>query len=334
MSLQNKKILVTGGAGFIGSNLAIRLVEEGARVSVLDALIPETGANPLNLLPVKEQIQNYQRNLLDNDGLGEIIKGQDIIFNLVGQVSHQDSLSNPKWDMEINVAAQLNLLEACRLYNPSVVIVYTSTRQVYGIPQYLPVDEKHPVSPVDFNGVSNLAGEQYHSLYFKIFNIKTVSLRLTNTYGPRQLIKHNRQGFLGWFANRAILGKPIYLYGGGEQVRDLNYVDDVVEALILASQTEDCFGKTFNLSGKPFNLNSIAEQFIRITGKGEIKFKDFPEELKKIDIGNYYGSSELFFQKTRWRPKVDLTEGLEKTIHFFQAHLVDYLGNEYADSLL
>lgn len=325
MLFKDKNILVTGGAGFIGSNLAIRLAALGANVTVLDSMLPGYGGNLFNLEPVKKQIHINFSDMRDWHSLSYVVRGRDYIFNIAGQVSHQDSMVDPLMDMEINVKAQLVLLEACRNYNPSTVIVYTSTRQFYGSPQYLPVDENHPLNPPDVNGVNKLAGEQYHTLYTRVHGLKTVSLRLTNTYGPRQLIKNSRQGFIGWFVNRAVTGQNIQLFGGGEQLRDFNYVDDVVEALIVASQCTGCFGEAYNLSGEKASLKSIAEKLISLNGIGRVEEVAFPAEQKKIDIGDYYGTSEKFTKISGWKPKVTLDEGLDRTVSYYKEYKSNYL---------
>jgi len=325
MSFKDKKILITGGAGFIGSNLAIRLVAEGAIVTILDSMLPDYGGNLFNIKSIKNRIHLNFSDMRDTHSLSYLVQDKDYIFNIAGQVSHQDSMSNPLMDMEINVRAQLVLLEACRRFNSDVVIIYTSTRQLYGRPQYLPVDEKHPINPPDVNGVNKLAAEQYHTLYSKVHGLKTVSLRLTNTYGPRQLIKNARQGFIGWFVNRALTGEIIQLFGTGEQIRDFNYVEDVVEALIRASQCRDCIGEVYNLSGDKAALKDVAQKLIRLCGKSTIELIPFPEERKKIDIGDFYGTSEKFQRATGWRPEVDLDEGLSRTITYYNNHQRYYL---------
>lgn len=325
MLFSGKNVLVTGGAGFIGSNLAIRLATEGANVTVLDSMLPGYGGNLFNLEPVKKQIHINFSDMRDWHSLSYVVRGKDYIFNVAGQVSHQDSMVDPLMDMEINVKAQLVLLEACRNYNPGSVIVYTSTRQFYGSPQYLPVDENHPLNPPDVNGINKLAGEQYHTLYSKVHGLKTVSLRLTNTYGPRQLIKNSRQGFIGWFVNRAVTGEVIQLFGGGEQIRDFNYVDDVIEALILVSQSPGCFGGAFNLSGEKASLKCIAEKLISLSGTGVVEGVAFPIERKKIDIGDFYGTSEKFSKISGWEPKVNLDEGLARTVKYYKEYRDNYL---------
>lgn len=325
MSFADKEVLITGGAGFIGSNLAIRLVELGARVTVMDSMLPGYGGNLFNLSPVMERIAVNFSDMRDPHSLSYLVRGKDYIFNLAGQVSHQDSMSDPMMDMEINVKAQLVLLEACRHHNPEVVIVYASTRQFYGQPEYLPVDERHPLNPPDVNGINKLAGEQYHTLYSRVFGIRTVALRLTNTYGPRQLIKNARQGFIGWFVNRAITGQTIQLYGGGDQIRDFNHVDDVVSAFLAAATEPACHGRYFNLSGDKCSLKEVADLLIAAAGKGSVDVIPFPEERKKIDIGNFYGNSDLFQAIARWQPRVPLCEGIKDTVAYYRQHGHNYL---------
>ncbi len=325
MLFKNKKVLITGGAGFIGSNLAIRLTAEGGEVTVLDSMLPDYGGNLFNLRPVENKIHLNFSDMRDWHSLSYLVRGNEYIFNIAGQVSHQDSMTDPLMDMEINVKAQLVLLEACRRFNRDAVIIYASTRQFYGRPQYLPVDEKHPLNPPDVNGINKLAGEQYHSLYAKVHGLKTVSLRLTNTYGPRQLLKNFRQGFIGWFVNRVVTGEQIQIYGTGEQIRDFNYVDDVVEAFVRAARTSRCFGESYNLSGEKANLLTIAKKLIALAGEGSFVTIPFPEERKKIDIGDFYGSSEKFQEVTGWKPVTGLDDGLAKTINYFTQYKKHYL---------
>jgi len=325
MSFKDKQVLITGGAGFIGSNLAMKLVQDGAKVTILDSMLPEYGGNLFNLTLIKDKAVINFSDMRDNNSLSYLVKGKDYIFNLAGQVSHQDSMVNPFLDLDINVKAQLSLLEACRCQSPSAVIVYTSTRQFYGTPEYLPVDERHPINPPDVNGINKLAAEQYHQLYSKVYGLPTVSLRLTNTYGPRQLIKNARQGFIGWFVNRAILGEKIQLFGTGEQIRDFTYVDDVVEALCLAAITPKCYGQYYNLGGEKANLKEIADMLVKYSGKGIVELIPFPEERKKIDIGDFYGSYQKFHNDTGWEPQVGLEKGLRLMIDYYKKYKESYL---------
>lgn len=326
MFFADKQILITGGAGFIGSNLAIRLARQGALVTVMDSMLPGYGGNLFNLSPVRDEITVNFSDMRDQFSLSYLVQDKDYIFNLAGQVSHQDSMIDPLMDMEINVRAQLVLLEACRRVNPGTVIVYASTRQFYGTPEYLPVDELHPIHPPDVNGINKLAGEQYHTLYSRVHGMKTVSLRLTNTYGPRQLIKNARQGFIGWFMNRAITGNALQLFGGGDQIRDFNHVDDVVDAFLLAAQTPDCYGDYYNLSGEKATLYEVAEQLITASGKGSVEKIPFPGERKKIDIGNFWGNSDKFKAASGWQPTVNLAEGLRETVRYYAESSNYYLG--------
>lgn len=326
MKFEDKRVLITGGAGFIGSNLAARLVDEGTKVTVLDSMLPDYGGNLFNLQTIRDKIQLNISDMRDWHSLAYLVRDQHCIFNLAGQLSHQDSMKDPLTDMGMNVTAQIHLLEACRRFNPDAVIIHTSTRQLYGVPQYLPVDEAHPLNPPDVNGINKLAGEQYHTLYAKVYGLKTVSLRLTNTYGPRQLIKNAKQGFIGWFLHQALTGGTIQLFGGGEQIRDFSYVDDVVEAIIAAAQCSSCYGNVYNLSGDKASLKYIADTLVMLCGsKGNVEVIPFPSERKKIDIGNFIGTSERFHNTTGWIPKIQLQEGLCRIVEYYQKYKDCYL---------
>ena len=328
MSLAGKKVLITGGLGFIGSNLAIRLVQEGAHVTLMDSMLDEYGANTFNIQPIKDKVSVNYSDMRDEHSLRYIVRDKDYIFNLAGQVSHQDSMNQPFMDLEVNVRAQLTLLETCRHYNPEAIVVFASTRQIYGHPQYLPVDELHPLLPPDVNGINKLAAEYYHRLYTKVYGVRTVCLRLTNTYGPRQLIKNARQGFIGWFVNRVVMGETIQLFGTGEQIRDFTYVDDVVEAMIVASQTQACYGDVFNLAGPRASLKKVAELLIKFAGQGSLEVVPFPEERKKIDIGDFYGDSKKIQEATGWKGKTSLEDGLRNMVEYYMKYKDNYLRGE------
>lgn len=324
-NFKDKNVLITGGLGFIGSNLAIKLVELGAKVTLLDSMYPDYGGNLFNIEPIKDKVFVNFSDMRDTYSLSYLVKEKDYIFNIAGQVSHIDSMKDPLTDMEINVRAQLFLLEICRKYNKEAVIVYSSTRQFYGRPQYLPVDEKHPVVPTDVNGINKMAGEQYHLLYHKVHGLKTTALRLTNTYGPRQLIRHNRQGFIGWFIRKIVLDEEIEIFGDGKQIRDLNHVEDVVNALLLAAITKDCYGEYFNLGGEHLTLLRLVKLMIEIHGKGSYRLVPFPEEKKKIDIGDFYGEFTKFKTTTGWEPRVSLKDGLRSTFSYYERYKDHYL---------
>lgn len=325
MLFDGKKVLITGGAGFIGSNLAIRLVAEGAEVTILDSMLEEYGANIFNISSIKDKVIMNFSDMRDPNSLKFLVKNKDYIFNLAGQVSHQDSMENPFLDLDINVKSQLTLLETCKNFAPETIVVYSSTRQIYGKPQYLPVDERHPISPPDINGINKLTAENYHKLYSSVHGLRTVSLRLTNTYGPRQLIKNARQGFVGWFLNRTILGEPIKLFGSGEQLRDFNYVDDVVEAMVRSALSEKAYGNIYNLSGEKASLKEVAQILIECVGEGTIETVPFPPERAKIDIGDFYGDSHLFSGVTGWKPKVGIKIGLKNMVAYYLTNKRFYL---------
>jgi len=324
--LAGKDILVTGGLGFIGSNLSRRLVDIGAKVTIVDSLLPAYGGNPFNIKGIEDRVRINIADVRDEYSMAYLVKGRDYIFNLAGQVSHIDSMEDPYTDLEINVRSQVSILEACRKNNREVKIVYTSTRQLYGKPVYLPVDEKHPILPTDANGINKLSGELYHILYNNVYGVRTVSLRLTNTYGPRQLLKHSRQGFIGWFIRRTVEGDEIQIFGDGSQVRDFNYVDDVVDAMLLCAVSDKANGEIYNLGGEePISLKSLAEMLIEINGGGSYRLVPFPPDKKLIDIGDFYGDYSKIVRELEWRPSTSLREGLERTIRYYRENISRYI---------
>ena len=326
---KGRSALITGGLGFIGSNLARRLVEIGVEVSVLDALMPEQGGNQFNLRDLLGRVEIHTADMRDQRVVNHLVGGVDYVFNLAGSVSHLESMQQPLRDLELNCAAHVTLLEACRNFNPHVKVVFTSTRQVYGKPVYLPLDEQHRVAPLDVNGINKLAAEHYHLLYQRVYGTRAVCLRLTNTYGPRQLIHHNRQGFIAWFIRQAIEGGVIELYGEGRQRRDMNYVDDVVEALLLAGASEAAEGEVYNLGGdEPVSLAEMAEELIAITGRGSVRSVPFPPERQLIDVGNTHSSFAKIEAALGWRPTTPLREGLRRTVEFYERHRAHYLKSD------
>lgn len=315
-----RNVLVTGGLGFLGSNLAIRLVRRGARVTLVDSLIPQFGGNFANIAPIRDQVVVNISDMRDPHSLDILVQGQDYIFNLAGQVSHGDSMRDPQLDLAVNCVSTMNLVEACRKHNPEARLLYTSTRQVYGRPQKLPVCEDHPTVPIDVNGINKLAAEYYHLLYHVTYGIRSTVLRLTNTFGPRQAVRGNRQGFAAIFLRLALRGETISLFGGGGQVRDFNYVDDVVNAMFLAASSDACLGRVFNLgSQRAYSLLQFVE-FLKEHCAFKVETVPFPQDKRIIDIGDYYGDFSRFRAATGWGPQIDLPEGLEKTIAFYREH--------------
>ena len=314
-----KAVLVTGGLGFIGSNLAHSLVESGARVTLVDSMLPDYGATLANIEEIRSRVRVNFSDVRDRYSLQALVQGQDVIFSLAGQISHSESMRDPMTDLEINCASQLSLLECCRAHNRGAKIVFASTRQLYGRPKYLPVDEAHPLEPVDVNGINKLAAERYYSLYSEVHGLSTVSLRLTNTYGPRMEIANDKKGFAGVFIRRALAGEKIQIFGTGEQRRDFNYVSDVVDALLLAGESRSVNGHVYNL-GHP-KPKSLLE-FVTLLGEiADFEFENvpFPKAAEAIDIGDYYGDFSKFREATGWQPQVGLEEGLGRTLAWYRA---------------
>ena len=323
---RDKHVLITGGLGFIGSNLAHRLVALGAEVLIVDSLIPEYGGNVFNIHGLEDRLRVNIADMRDEHGLRYLVQGQDIIFNLAGQVSHTDSMVDPYTDLEINARSQLSLLEACRHGNPAAKVVFASTRQIYGRPEYLPVDERHPQQPADVNGINKLAGEWYHMVYHQVYGLRTVSLRLTNTYGPRMRIRDARQTFIGWWFRQLLEGQTLSIFGDGLQVRDFNYIDDVIEALLMVAFYEAADGQIYNLgSDDPINLLNLARLMIEVNGGGQYDLRPFPDDRKRIDIGDFYGDYRRIRSKLGWRPLVGLRDGLTRTMDYFRANLEHYV---------
>jgi UDP-glucose 4-epimerase len=323
---RDRPVMVTGGLGFIGSNLAHRLVALGADVLLVDSLIPDYGGNLFNIRGIEDRVRVNVADIRQQSTMNFLVRDREVIFNLAGQVSHIDSMRDPFTDLEINCRSQLTILEACRRHNPRVKVVYAGTRQVYGKPDYLPVDERHLVRPTDVNGINKAAGEYYHLVYNNVFGVRACSLRLTNVYGPRQLIRHNRQGFIGWFIRLAIEDQEIQIFGDGSQIRDFVYVDDAVDAFLRAGADDRVNGEVFNVGGdEPIAHRDLAALLIEIAGSGRVRLVEWPAEKKAIDIGSFYSDSRKFREATGWRPAIGLREGLARTIAYYRAHLPHYV---------
>jgi len=321
---KNKKILITGGLGFIGSTLAHRLVKTEADIYLIDSLIPEYGGNNFNINGIESKVKVNIADVRDKHSMDYLVKDKDIIFNLAGTLSHIDSMNDPFTDLEINCMSQLSILESCRKNNRDVKIIFAGTRGQYGKADHLPVDEKHLMHPTDVNGINNIAGESYHILYNNIYGIRAVSLRLTNTYGPRHQMRHHKQGIINWFIRQLIEEQTIKLYGDGKQIRDINYVDDVVEALLLVACNEKASGEVFNLGGIPKNLIDLIEAMIDVYGKGNYELIPFKDDLKKIEIGDYIANYEKIKNTAGWQPKISLEEGLRSSFDYYEKYRNHY----------
>ena len=323
-----RKVMVTGGLGFIGSNLARKLVALGAEVLLVDSLIPDYGGNLFNIDGVADRLRVNVADIRQQSTMNYLVRDRAVIFNLAGQVSHIDSMLDPYSDLEINCRSQLTVLEACRNFNPGVKVVFAGTRQVYGRPDSLPVDESHLVRPTDVNGINKAAGEYYHLVYNNVFGVRACSLRLTNVYGPRQLIKHNRQGFIGWFIRLAIENGVIQIYGDGSQLRDFVFVDDAADAFLRAGADDACNGEVFNVGGDvPHSHRELTSLLLEVAGSGRVEYVEWPADKKAIDIGSFYADSSKFKRVTGWQPTIAMRDGLQRTIAFYRQYL-----NRYVDA--
>jgi UDP-glucose 4-epimerase len=322
---RGRRVLVTGGLGFIGSNLARRLVDHGAEVVLVDSLIPEYGGNLANIAGIEDAVRVNVSDVRDEHSFRSLIRGQEVLFNLAGQTSHVDSLHDPFTDLDINCRSQLSILETCRRENPEVKVVFASTRQLYGRPRYLPVDEQHPLAPVDPNGVNKAAGEGYHLVYGQVYGLRSSILRLTNTYGPRMRVKDDRQTFLGTWLRLAVEGGELLIFGDGTQRRDFTYVDDAVDAFLLAGARPEADGEIFNLGGDPpVSLAELAQLLVEVAGGGSYRLVPFPEERRSIDIGDYFGDDSKIRGRLGWEPAVPLREGLARSLEYYRERAASY----------
>lgn len=330
---RDRRVMITGGLGFIGSNLARQLVQLGADVLLVDSMIPGYGGNFHNILGIEDRVRVNVADVRQESTMNHLVQGRAVIFNLAGQVSHIDSMRDPYTDLEINCRSQLSILEACRRYNPGARVVFAGTRQVYGKPDFLPVTERHLVRPTDVNGINKAAGENYHLLYNHVFGIRACSLRLTNVYGPRQLVEHNRQGFIGWFIRTAVEGGEIQIYGDGSQLRDFVYVDDAADAFLRAGASDACDGEVFNVGGRaPISHRELVALLLEVAGTGTVRLVEWPAEKKAIDIGSFYADSSKFTAAVGWEPTVDLREGFERTVAYYREHLSHYISAAREDA--
>ena len=304
--------------------MAIKLIDLGAKVTIIDSLIPDYGGNLFNISPVKEKVKINISDVRDSHSMDYLVQRQDILFNLAGTLSHVDSMRDPFTDLEINCKSQLSILESCRKFNPEIKIIYAGTRNQYGKAKYLPVDENHPQDPTDVNGINCMAGEFYHLLYFKVYKIRTTSLRLTNTFGPRHQMKHPRQGVLNWFIRELIDGNKVKLFGNGQQIRDINFVDDVVNAFLLSGLSDKVWGESYNLGGNPTALMDFVQMAIKVKGRGKFEIVDFPEDRKTIEIGDYIADYKKITETIGWKPEYDLSDGIRKTVRYYEKYKKNY----------
>ena len=323
MDWTGRRVLVTGGAGFLGANLCHELAQRGARVVALDGFLFGGGANPANLAGANVELVRGDIREID---LRPLCEGAHTIFNLAAQTSHMGGQADPLADIAVNAVAQVRLIQAAREAAPDAIVVHASTRQFYGRTQKLPVDENQPVAPPDANGVSKFAGEQYWMIENRVRNRPVVSLRLTNCYGPRLRIRDARQTFLGIWIRCVLEQKPFEVWGGA-QLRDLTFVDDVTSAFIQAAESPACHGGIFNIGGPPpISLHDLAEMVVRLAGPtAKYTTREFPADRAQIDIGSYHADDRAFREAAGWEPKTGLEEGIARTIDWYRTRLGDYL---------
>jgi UDP-glucose 4-epimerase len=320
-----KRVMITGGVGLIGSALARRLVGLGAEVLLVDSMVPEAGGNFANIADIRGHVRVNIADIRDRDAMRHLLTGQDFLFDLAAQTSHMDSMTAPEHDLAVNCTAQLQLLELCRAVTPGIAIVHAGTRQIYGRPRYLPVDEAHPLRPADVNGVNKMAGEAYHLLFHDVYGLDTRSLRLTNVYGPGMRIKDARQNFLGIWLRRLLEDEPFELWGG-EQRRELLYVDDAAEAFLAATLNRDTAGQALNVGGEePYTLLALAEALVRANGDGGFGRREFPAERRKIDIGDFVTDDRRFRELTGWAPRIGLDDGFVRSLGYYRKHMSSYV---------
>lgn len=324
--MSGQKALVLGGLGFIGSNLCHKLVGLGAEVTAFDAMLPELGSNPANVAEIREKIKIVKKDMLDSKALEEAVKEQDFVFNCAGKSAHADSMTKPLEDLQANIVANINLLEACRKFNDNARIVFAGTRAELGNAKELPVTEDTTPRPMDIYSVNKWAASQYHILYHRCHGLKTCSIRISNCYGPRSQMMHPKFGVMNWFIRLALEDKEIKVFGSGEQIRDYNYVDDAVDSMILAAQNETAFGKIYGIgSGEKTKFIDYIKKIVEIAGSGSYKLEPWPEEKKKIDVGDFYADFSLIKKELGWYPKTGLDKGLTKTIDFYRERLSQYI---------
>lgn len=332
MSYEGRRAIVTGGLGFIGSNLALRLVQLGAEVTVIDSQIPGCGANLHNIDPATDQIEWIDADLAEPAKYRSALARADVVFNLAGEISHVHSMQFPERDLQINALAQLRFVTTCSEVARRSRVVYAATRQVYGAPKYLPVDEGHPIQPVDFNGVHKFAATQYHLMLTRAGMLDAVVLRLTNVYGPRMALDVACQGFLSTFIRRMVQAQQIEVFGDGKQLRDPVYVDDAVAAFLIAGLAPQQAYRSYNVGGPDaLSVFEIARIASLLGGCPEPVLRAFPADRKPIDIGSYRTDNRRIARELRWVPETSFEDGLRRTLQYYKVHLDWYLNPNEAN---
>lgn len=320
-SFKNKKVMVTGGLGFAGSNLAIRLVELGADVLVVDNMLPRQGGNLFNIEPVKDRIKVNISDIRNETSMNHLIRGMEYVFHMAGQVNHVESVKNPLKDLSINVEGTLVIMEALRMHNPEARVIFTGTRGEYGSSLKLPVAENHAINPIGIYAITNFAAERIVLTYHNLHHIRSVCLRITNTYGPRHQMVHDEYGVFNWFIKKAMDNEVIPLFGDGRILRDYLYIDDLTESLIKVALNDSAYGEVYNIgSGIPLSFVNLAKKIIEIAGSGKVEYTDFTTERKALEPGDYYADITKIRDMTGWQPEVSLEEGIKRTIDYYKRY--------------
>ncbi len=322
---KNKEVLVTGGLGFIGSNLCIELVRLGARVTIVDNMLPRQGGNLFNIKDIAGEVTVNVSDVRNQLSMDHLVKGKDLVFHLAGQVNHVDSMKNPVQDLEINCLGTMVLLEALRHHNRDARVIFAGTRGEYGSSVKLPVDEDHPTNPKGIYAVTNLTAEKMVLVYDDIYKIRGSCLSITNTYGPRHQMAHDEYGVFNWFIRKALDDEEIPVFGDGRILRDFLYVEDLVDCMLKVAATDGAYGTVFNVgTGIPVSFFELAEKIVAIAGSGRTKFTEFTQERKEVEPGDYYADITRIKKITGWQPKTSLEEGIARTIDYYREH-----GGEY-----
>lgn len=324
-TFEGKRVLITGGLGFIGSNLAIRLVQEGAQVTLVDNMIPRQGGNLFNISPIADKVHVNFSDVRNQLSVDHLVQGQEYIFHLAGQVNHVESVRNPIQDLDINCRGTLVLLEACRRFNRDARIIFSGTRGEYGASVHLPVDENHPTNPKGIYAVTNLTAEKMILVYHDIHKLQGVCLRITNTYGERHQMQHDEFGVMNWFIRKAMDGETIPVFGDGMILRDFLYVGDLVECFLMVATYPQAYGEVFNVgTGVPISFIDVARKIVDIAGNGRVDFTEFTPERKEVEPGDYYTDISKIKGVAGWEPTISLDEGIKRTIAFYQKHKERY----------
>lgn len=318
-SFKGKKILVTGGLGFVGSNLSIRLAELGADVLIVDNMLPRQGGNLFNIEPVKDKVKVNISDIRNAASMNHLVKNIDYVFHIAGQVNHVDSVKNPLNDLSINVEGTLIIMEALRMNNPGAKVIFTGTRGEYGSSLKLPVEESHAINPIGIYAITNFAAERIVLTYNNLHNIKSVCLRITNTYGPRHQMAHDEYGVFNWFIRKAIDNEVIPIFGDGRILRDYLYIDDLTESLLKTAISDKVYGEVYNIgSGIPLSFIDLANKIIKIAGSGKVDYTEFTSERKALEPGDYYADITKIKTDAGWEPKITLEDGIERTIKYYK----------------